>query len=127
MWFGIVGFLAWAGGWRNLAKSYGGALPPDFEGRKLRTVTLGRGRFPRVHYRSVLWAEFETDRLLLKPHVLFRWVHPPLIIPRTDIQAAERKGLLRRFCEIKTRAHPGISFHLPVKHFGWPEDMGTQA
>lgn len=123
MWFGIVGFLAWAGGWRCLARCYEGRPPDGFEGRKLRTVTLGRGRFPRVHYRGVLWACFDADQLILKPHVLFRWAHPPLVIPRGDIEARERKGILRRFCEMKTRAHPGISFHLPVKHFGWPEDM----
>lgn len=125
LWFAIVGFLAWVGGWRTLAKTYGASLPERFEGRRLRTVTLGHGRFPRVHYRGVLWSAFEPDRLLLKPHILFRWAQKPLVIPRSDIEAAERKGLLRRFCEMRTSAHPGISFHLPVKHFGWPEDMAA--
>lgn len=123
LWFGIVGFLAWAGGWRALSKAYAAVLPETFEGRKLSTVTVGRGRFPRVHYRSVLWASFEEDRLLLKPHLLFRWAHPPLAIPRKSLSARERKGILRRFCEVRAAAVPGISIHMPTRHYGWTEDV----
>lgn len=126
MWFGIVGFLAWASGWRRLARTYGGMLPEGFDGEMLNMATLGRGRFPRVHYRRALEAQFETGQLLLKPHVLFRWAHPPLVIPRTEIEARVRKGLLRKFCEVSTRAHPGIGLHLQIRQFGWPEDLAQE-
>ncbi|WP_084398769.1 hypothetical protein [Henriciella aquimarina] len=98
-------------------------MAKGFGGRKMRTVTLGRGRFPRVHYRNTLWMRFDEDRLLIRPHVLFRWAHPPLIIPRAEIEAHVRKGLLRRFAEMKTAADPAIGFHLPIRHYGWPEDL----
>lgn len=123
MWFSIVWFLSWVSGWRTLARHYAGELPAQFQPRKLRTVTLGRGRFPRAHYRSVLWAEFSDSQLILKPHILFRWAHPPLIIPRADVSARERSGLLRQFCEVSTLAEPGIGLHLPIRDFGWPEEI----
>lgn len=125
LWVGIVSFLAWASGWRTLARVYAGEVPDDFSGKRLIHTTLGRGRFPRVHYRGAIWAEFRADALVLKPHVLFRWAHPPLVIPRKVITAHEKKGLLRRFIVIHTAADEKISFHMYVRQFGWPEDIET--
>ncbi|QYJ00654.1 hypothetical protein KUV46_15170 [Thalassovita mediterranea] len=126
MWVGIVSFLSWASGWRALARVYQAELPETFAGKRLMLVTLGRGRFPRVHYRGMLWAEFGEDTLWLKPHVLFRWAHPPLAIPRNVITLEERKGLLRRYVDLKTRADDKISFHLHPKQVSWIDpDTGS--
>jgi len=123
MWVGIMSFLAWASGWRTLARVYGAEVPEDFAGKWLIHVTLGRGRFPRVHYRGALLAEFRSDALVLKPQILFRWAHPPLVIPRKVISAREKKGLLRPYLEVRTAADETISFHMYVRQFGWPEDI----
>ncbi|MCZ4298825.1 hypothetical protein [Henriciella marina] len=121
VWVGIVSFLSWASGWRTLARVYQSELPETFSGKRLMLVTLGRGRFPRVHYRGMLWAEFGEDALWLKPHILFRWAHPVLAIPRSVITLEERKGLLRRFVELKSRADEEISFHLHPRQVSWIE------
>ena len=123
MWVGIVSFLSWASGWRTLARVYACEIPEDFDGKRLLLVTLGRGRFPRVHYRGMLWAEFGEDTLWLKPHVLFRWAHPPLAIPRHVAIVEERRGLLRRFISLRTKADEVISFHMHPRQFGWSEDI----
>lgn len=124
MWVGIVSFLAWASGWYRLGKTYGvDRIPEDFVGRRQQTVTLGHGRFPRVHYRGMLWIGFARDRLMIKPHILFRWAHPPLVIPRDQVRAVERRGLIRRFVAVSTTAHPAISLHLRVQQFDWAGDI----
>ena len=121
MWVGIVSFLSWASGWRTLARVYQAELPETFAGKRLMLVTLGRGRFPRVHYRGMLWAEFGEDTLWLKPHILFRWAHPALASPRGVITLDERKGFLRRYVELTTRADEKISFHLHPRQVNWIE------
>ena len=123
LWVGIVAFLSWASGWRTLARVYQSEVPEGFDGKRLMLVTLGRGRFPRVHYRGMLWAQFTDDTLWLNPHFLFRWAHPPLAIPRSVVTATEEKGLLRRFIRLGTKADGKISFHLHPRQFGWPEDL----
>jgi hypothetical protein len=71
----------------------------------------------------MLWARFEKDMLLMKPHILFRWAHPPLSIPRHVVTAHEKKGLLRRFIAFHTTADERLSFHMYERQFGWPEDV----
>ena len=122
LWLLIVGFLAYLGGWRRLAKFYrDDDIRAEDVNRSLHSVTLGRWGFPRVHYRNVLKAKFASDRLLIRTHILFRWAHPPLCIPKAHVRAQMRKGYLRRYAEISMQVHPGITFHMPAHEFRWPE------
>ena len=90
--------------------------------RRLLVQALYQWRLADTELTALL-AEFRSDALVLKPQILFRWAHPPLVIPRKVISAREKKGLLRPYLEVRTAADETISFHMYVRQFGWPEDI----
>ncbi|WP_084418480.1 hypothetical protein [Henriciella litoralis] len=127
MWLFIIGVFAWLGGWQTLASTYRAPEKDGRTGRTMFTVTMGRFSFPRVHYRGVLQVAYSNDVMTLWPNVLFRFRHPALSLPKSEMIVRDRKGWLRRYAEVRMKAHPKIRIHMPIHHFHWSDMIAPEA
>jgi hypothetical protein len=62
----------------------------------------------RVNYSGVLIIGASPRGLYLSVLLPFRFAHPPLFIPWTEISVSERKGLAAGYFEFRFRRAPGI-------------------
>jgi len=76
LWVAVVAVLSF-GGWQQLASRYRVAnLPPDAD-----VSSLGWARVGRVSYRNSLLVGACQEGLVFQVFFLFRFFHPPLLIP----------------------------------------------
>jgi hypothetical protein len=80
--------ISFIGGWFYLAKLYRRRVP--FKGA-IGTMPSGRMRW-LTGYRHVLTIGASEERLYLGWASLFRFMHPPLLIPGGEIQVRRSKG-----------------------------------
>ena len=90
LWVLVSTFISLIGGWFSLAKLYRTRVP--FEGVKFRLWTC-QMRW-RTHYSNVITTGANQEGLYLTTMFLFRFKHPPLFIPWTEIRVQRTKGWL---------------------------------
>lgn len=110
-WVGMLTVIARAGGWAALAQVYQSA--GDFEGRRwwFQTGQMGGG----IRYGGILTVGANLRGLYLSVLVPFRFGHPPLFIPWTDITVTARRGLVLGHVDLRFRRVPGVSLRLPER------------
>lgn len=89
-WGGLGWLLARVSGWRRLGRAFA-APGPAPAGRRRRFQTAHFGWF--AHYERCLLLILAEPGLYLRPMVIFRFWHPPLLIPWGAITAEERRTL----------------------------------
>ena len=87
LWCFILWLSSLAGGWRRLAERYENRMPFDGE---ITSFVTARLRF--VNYSSILRLGTSDLGLYVAPIRIYRFFHPPLFIPWTDIEAEARPG-----------------------------------
>jgi hypothetical protein len=88
LWAGIGGLISVVGGWFSLARVYRAQAP--FEGVKFK-MQSGQMRW-RAGYNNVLTLGADQQGLYLATLFLFRFLHPPLLIPWNEIKVSKQKG-----------------------------------
>jgi hypothetical protein len=98
MWLGITGLLAEVGGWSELARVYrepDGMVRAPVQSFRMATLELRRGWFPLpANYSNCMIVEIAQAGLHLRPWRPFRFRHPPLLIPWSQIEGIERGYIL---------------------------------
>jgi hypothetical protein len=88
LWFLVAIIISYTGGWRSLSKTYRTQVP--FNGAKWRGQS---GQMRRLtNYNGVLTLGASQEGLYLACMFLFRFMHPPLLIPWSEIKVRRKKG-----------------------------------
>jgi hypothetical protein len=87
LWFPVAAIVSWVGGWSALARTYRAQAP--FVGVKW-TMQSARMRW-EMNYNNVLTLGVNAEGLYLATMVLFRFCHPSLLIPWSDIKVRRSK------------------------------------
>ncbi len=87
LWFLISALLSITSGWFSLSKLYRTEVP--FEGAKWRGQS-GRMRW-LANYNNVLTLGANREGLFVACMLLFRFMHPPLLIPWKEIKVRRSK------------------------------------
>jgi hypothetical protein len=88
MWLLVGAIISLISGWSSLAKVYRTASA--FDGAKWR-MQSGRMRW-FVGYNNVLTIGASQQGLYLATMFLFRFMHPPLLVPWSEIKVQKKKG-----------------------------------
>ena len=88
LWFLVGAVISFVGGWFSLAKVYRTRVP--FNGAKWGRQS-GQMRW-LVNYNRVLTLGASQEGLYLACMFLFRFMHPPLLIPWSEIKVRRKKG-----------------------------------
>jgi hypothetical protein len=88
LWLLVGAVISLVGGWYSLARLYRSRVP--FNGTKW-TMQSGQMRY-RTNYNRVLTLGADQQGLFLSSMFLFRFLHPPLLIPWAEIKVRRSKG-----------------------------------
>jgi hypothetical protein len=88
LWFLVASVVSFVGGWFSLARLYRTRVP--FIGSKWREQS-GQMRC-LTNYNRVLTLGTSQEGLYLASMFLFRFMHPPLLIPWSEIKVRRKKG-----------------------------------
>jgi hypothetical protein len=87
LWFLVGAIISFVGGWFSLAKVYRTRVP--FNGAKWGGQS---GQMRLANYNRVLTLGASQEGLYLACMFLFRFMHPPLLIPWSEIKVRRKKG-----------------------------------
>jgi hypothetical protein len=90
LWLLVSTLTSLLGGWFSLAKLYRTRIP--FKAVKFRLWTC-QMRW-RTHYSNVITTGANQEGLYLASMFLFRFMHPPLFVPWTEVKVQRTKGWL---------------------------------
>jgi hypothetical protein len=88
LWFLVAAVISFVGGWHSLAKVY--RTRAAFNGAKWR-MQSGQMRW-LTNYNRVLTIGVSPEGLYLASMFLFRFMHPPLLIPWSEIKVRRKRG-----------------------------------
>ena len=88
LWCLVAAIVSFVGGWFSLAKLYRTRVP--FSGAKWR-MQSGQMRW-LANYNNVLTLGVSQQGLYLASMFLFRFMHPPLLVPWSEIKVRRSKG-----------------------------------
>ena len=88
LWLLVGAIISYVGGWFSLAQLYRIRVP--FNGAKWRGQS-GQMRW-LANYNNVLTLGASQEGLYLSSMFLFRFMHPPLLIPWGEIKVRKSKG-----------------------------------
>jgi hypothetical protein len=108
IWFLATSLIAVVGGWRSLAANHRapeGFLPSPEERHRFKSMLLRRFVIFPARYRSCITVGLTPKGLYLSPFVLFRFQHPPLLIPWEAIRECEKGSFLwNRWIDLEARS-----------------------
>ncbi|WP_420129619.1 hypothetical protein [Longimicrobium sp.] len=95
LWLFVVSLLAVTGGWRGLAARFPAPPdPPRWVADRFASVSAdlinGASRAP-VRYNRCVAMYLTDDGVYLRTWLIFRFMHPPLLIPWDAIEGCEEK------------------------------------
>ncbi len=112
VWVGIAVAVSHFGGWKSLANRYEAHQPFYGTCWNWQTIVLGE----HSQYGNCMKVGADQDGLYLVPNFLFRFAHPPLFIPWSDIKAQWREksmlGIPLRYVEIHLTPEPNLKIAL---------------
>jgi hypothetical protein len=90
LWCLVAAIISFIGGWFQLSRKFRLVGPFDGVSEGLRS---GHMRWP-AHYGNCLRLGANRDGLYLAVLFLFRFMHPPLLVPWSEIKVRRKKGWL---------------------------------
>lgn len=109
LWFLVAATISFVGGWFSLAKLYRTRVP--FNGTKWR-MQSGQMRW-LANYNNVLTIGVSQQGLYLASMFLFRFMHPPLLVPWSEIKVRRKRGWVFEYV-IFTMGHE-LGIHLRIR------------
>ena len=88
MWV-LVEFIISKMGWSGLASKY--KSDTEFIGNRIGIISAS---INFANYRNVLILKYNDEGIYLKPIILFRLFHPPILIPWSEIKEVRDKRIL---------------------------------
>ena len=88
LWLSVSMLSAKLGAWSKLSNSYAAYGLPTGKMFRFRSARLGK-----VNYNNALNVQVSSRGLYLVPIILFRFGHPPILIPWRDIRLKEKKAI----------------------------------
>src|SRR5947209_18003115 len=114
VWFGGMHFVAWIGGWKQLAVAY--QFRGAFDGFRKRFISgeLGGGLTAVLpcNYGASLTLGTNPEGLYMAVVPLFRIAHPPLFIPWSDVTATTGRKLFFSYAAFTFRAVPRVRLRI---------------
>jgi hypothetical protein len=114
VWALVISLLALVGGWTSLARLYrepAGIARTPVQSFRAASLSLRRGAAPLpVNYNNCVIAEIAPAGLHLRPWRAFRLLHPPLLIPWSEIERFEPGRYL--FWSTMTIHPRGVRIHI---------------
>src|ERR1700733_12414580 len=89
LWLLVGAIISFVGGWFSMAKVYRTQVP--FNGAKWRGQS-GQMRWLAKHNNNVLTLGVSQQGLYLASMFLFRFMHPPLLVPWSETKVRSSKG-----------------------------------
>ena len=111
LWFLVATIISFVGGWFSLSKLYRTQAP--FNGAKWRGQS-GQMRW-LTNYNRVLTLGASQEGLYLACVFLFRFMHPPLLIPWSEIKARRKKGWVFEYVTFTMGHELAIPLRIRVK------------
>ena len=111
LWLLVGAILSLIGGWFSLAKVYRARVP--FNGTKWRGQS-GQMRW-LTNYNRVLTLGASQEGLYLACMFLFRFLHPPLLIPWSEIKVRRKKGWVFEYAIFTLGHELGIPLRIRAK------------
>jgi hypothetical protein len=88
LWLAFSGFLSIFGGWHELAERFSDGKFLDGERFRFRSGAIGGKLFP-VNYGNCLFVTVGREGFALSVFLLFRFMHPTLVIPWSAVERCE--------------------------------------
>jgi hypothetical protein len=107
LWLFITWIISHIGGWNRLSQSFRADTRPPGPTYHWRSL---HGSFP-ARYNNCINATLAPEGLHLAPMFMFRFAHPPLLIPWHYIEGPDVVGLVIKRTRLAIRT-PGISLNL---------------
>jgi len=111
LWLLVAAIISLVGGWFSLAKVY--RTRATFNGAKWR-MQSGRMRW-LANYNNVLTMGASQQGLYLASMFLFRFMHPPLLVPWNEIKVRRNKGWVFEYVTLTMGHDPAIPLQLRWK------------
>ena len=111
LWLSISAVISFIGGWFALSKLYRASAP--FNGFKRKMQSGQMRRF--TNYNNVLTLGANREGLYLACMFLFRFMHPPLLIPWTDVKVQRSKGWFFKYVTFTMGREIAISLRTRAK------------
>jgi len=111
LWFLVGTTTSFIGGWFSLAKVYRTRVA--FDGAKWRRQS-GQMRW-LANYNRVLTLGASQEGLYLACVFLFRFMHPPLLIPWSEIKVRRKKGWVFEYVILTLGHEPAIPLRIRAK------------
>ena len=111
LWLAVSFFVACLGGWRELARHYRAGTP--FLGKKFWFQSARLKRW--TNYNNALTVGGNPQGLYLSQLVIFRFGHPPLFMPWTDITVLKIEGRLGSRYELRFARCPEVPFTITAR------------
>ncbi len=111
LWLGMGAIISYLGGWFSLSKFYRSRVP--FSGGKWG-MQSGQMRW-WMYYNNVLTIGVNREGLYLAAMFLFRFMHPPLLIPWSEIKARKSKGWFFEYVTFTMGRELAIPLRIHVK------------
>ena len=93
MWSVMLTLVSVLGGWNSLAKSF--PMDSTIAGRVLKSFSFNSVRFSIFGtYSNCINVILTENGILLKPMLLFRFMHKPIFLPWNKIENTERRKIL---------------------------------
>ena len=87
-WLAICAVISVISGWRELAERFASNAPIEGERFRFQSGSMGSGLFP-VSYGGCLFVTVGRKGFALSILILFRFLHPRLVIPWTAVERCE--------------------------------------
>lgn len=110
IWNLVMLITSFVGGWNKLASDFATECPDNLDWIGWQMARLGF-----VDYKNTVWIAVNQKGLYLKtgPSILFRFMHPPLLIPWKDVKEVQEKSFFGfSYAGMKVN---GVSIMLPMK------------
>ena len=107
LWLAGSAWASWLGGWSALARRF--AMTAPFAGTKWGWQTAYMRWW--AHYKGILTLGVTPKGMYLAVFPLFRFRHPPLLIPWSEIRVRRTKFLFLEYCEL----HLGREMEIPLR------------
>ena len=107
LWLAIFAVIAWWGGWGKLAEAYPSLGDVSGERFRMRSAQFRAG----CNYNNCITLVASPAGLRLSMPAPFRFRHPPIFLPWSELQAREERVLWTAVVELTARRCPEI----PIK------------